>query len=84
MNAVTAALAIELAKDGIRVNTVAPGVIKTPMHPAETHDALKNAHPIARLGEVKEIVDAVLFLTDSTFITGEIVHVDGGVHAGRW
>jgi NAD(P)-dependent dehydrogenase (short-subunit alcohol dehydrogenase family) len=84
LNAVTSALAIEYAKAGIRVNTVAPGVINTPMHPAETHGSLKNAHPIERLGEVKEVVDAILFLTDATFITGEIVHVDGGAHAGKW
>lgn len=84
LNAVTRAVAIEYAKDGIRVNTVAPGVIDTPMHPPETHNSLKGSHPIERLGEVKEIVDAVLFLTDAAFITGEVVHVDGGAHAGKW
>jgi len=63
LNAVTRALAIEYAKDGIRVNTVAPGVINTPMHKPESHDFLKGLHPVGRIGEVKEIVDAVLFLT---------------------
>lgn len=84
LNAVSGALAMEYAKDGIRVNTVAAGVINTPMHKPETHESLKGMHPIARLGEVKEIVDAVLFLTDATFTTGEILHVDGGAHAGKW
>jgi NAD(P)-dependent dehydrogenase (short-subunit alcohol dehydrogenase family) len=84
LNAVTRALAIEYAKDGIRVNTIAAGVINTPMHKPETHEFLKGLHPIARLGEIKEIVDAALFLTDATFTTGEILHVDGGAHAGKW
>src|SRR5258705_9662886 len=84
LNAVTRALAIEYAKDGIRVNTIAPGVINTPMHKPETHDFLKGLHPVGRIGEVKEIVDAALFLTDATFTSGEILHVDGGAHAGKW
>lgn len=84
LNAVTRALAIEYAKDGIRVNTVSPGVIDTPMHGPETHGALKGSHPIDRIGQIKEVVDAVLFLTDATFTTGEILHVDGGAHAGKW
>jgi len=84
LNAVTRALAIEYAKEGIRVNTIAPGVINTPMHKPETHDFLKGLHPVNRIGEVKEVVDAVLFLTDATFTSGEILHVDGGAHAGKW
>jgi NAD(P)-dependent dehydrogenase (short-subunit alcohol dehydrogenase family) len=84
LNAVTRALAIEYAKDGIRVNTIAPGVINTPMHKPETHEFLKGLHPVHRLGEIKEVVDAVLFLTDATFTSGEVLHVDGGAHAGRW
>ncbi len=84
LHAVTRALAIEYAKDGIRVNTVALGVIKTPMHKPETYESLKGLHPMGRMGEIKEVVDAVLFLTDATFTTGEILHVDGGVHAGKW
>src|SRR5258705_5520625 len=84
LNAVTRALAMEYAKEGIRVNTIAPGVINTPMHKLETHDFLKGLHPVGRIGEVKEIVDAALFLTDATFTTGEILHVDGGAHAGKW
>jgi NAD(P)-dependent dehydrogenase (short-subunit alcohol dehydrogenase family) len=84
LHAVTRALAIEYAKDGIRVNTVAAGVINTPMHKPETLEFLKGLHPVGRMGEIKEVVDAVLFLTDATFITGEILHVDGGAHAGKW
>ena len=84
LDAVTRALAIEYASDGIRVNTVALGVIKTPMHKPETYEFLKGLHPVGRMGEIQEGVDAVLFLTDATFTTGEILHVDGGAHAGRW
>ena len=84
LNAVTRALAIEYAKDGIRVNTIAPGVIDTPMHKPETHEFLKGLHPVHRMGEIKEIVDAALFLTAATFTSGEILHVDGGAHAGKW
>lgn len=84
LNAVTRALAIEYAKQGIRVNAIAPGAIDTPMHKPETHDFLKGLHPVGRIGEVKEVVDAALFLTDATFTSGEILHVDGGAHAGKW
>jgi NAD(P)-dependent dehydrogenase (short-subunit alcohol dehydrogenase family) len=84
LNAVTRALAMEYAKDGIRVNTVAAGTINTPMHKPETHEFLKGLHPVGRIGEIREIVDAVLFLTDATFTTGETLHVDGGAHAGKW
>ena len=84
LHAVTRALAIEYAKDGIRVNTAALGVIKTPMHKPETYEFLKGLHPMSRMGEIKEVVDAILFLTDATFTTGEILHVDGGAHAGKW
>jgi NAD(P)-dependent dehydrogenase (short-subunit alcohol dehydrogenase family) len=84
LNAVTRALALEHVNDGIRVNTVALGVIKTPMHKPEAYESLKRLHPMGRLGEVHEVVNAVLFLTDATFTTGEILHVDGGAHAGKW
>jgi NAD(P)-dependent dehydrogenase (short-subunit alcohol dehydrogenase family) len=84
LNAVTRSLAIELAKSGIRVNAVSPGLIKTPMHASSDHTFLASLHPLPRLGEVEEIVDAVLFLEASPFVTGEVLHVDGGAHAGRW
>lgn len=83
LNAATKSLAIEYAKKGIRVNAVAPGVIKTPMHAPETHEFLANLHPVGRMGDVKDIVDAVLFLEGAAFVTGEILHVDGGQSAGH-
>jgi NAD(P)-dependent dehydrogenase (short-subunit alcohol dehydrogenase family) len=83
LNAATKSLAIEYAKKGIRVNAVAPGVIKTPMHTPETHEFLANLHPVGRMGETKDIVDAVLFLESAAFVTGEILHVDGGQSAGH-
>lgn len=84
LDAVTRSLAIEYADRGIRVNAVAPGVIKTPMHAAETHKFLAGLHPLGRMGEVSEIVEAVLYLESAQFVTGETLHVDGGAHAGHW
>jgi len=84
LNAATRALAIEYASRGIRVNAVSPGIIKTPMHPPENHAALSGLHPVGRMGEMSDIVDAVLFLEKSSFVTGEILHVDGGQSAGHW
>jgi NAD(P)-dependent dehydrogenase (short-subunit alcohol dehydrogenase family) len=84
LNAVTRALAIEYADKGVRVNAVAPGIIKTPMHPAQAHDFLGSLHPMRRMGTVEEIVEAVLYLETAAFVTGEILHVDGGQHAGHW
>jgi NAD(P)-dependent dehydrogenase (short-subunit alcohol dehydrogenase family) len=83
LNAATKSLAIEYAKKGIRVNAVAPGVIKTPMHAPETHEFLANLHPVGRMGEARDIVDAILFLESASFVTGEILHVDGGQSAGH-
>ncbi|GLQ88808.1 SDR family NAD(P)-dependent oxidoreductase [Dyella flagellata] len=83
LNAATKSLAIEYAKRGVRVNAVAPGVIKTPMHAPETHAALASLHPVGRLGEVSDVTDAVLFLESAGFVTGEILHVDGGQSAGH-
>jgi NAD(P)-dependent dehydrogenase (short-subunit alcohol dehydrogenase family) len=84
LDAVTRSLAIEYADKGIRVNAVAPGVIKTPMHNPETHAFLAGLHPMGRMGEVSDIVEAVLYLESAAFVTGETVHIDGGAHAGRW
>jgi NAD(P)-dependent dehydrogenase (short-subunit alcohol dehydrogenase family) len=83
LNAVTKALAIEYASRGVRVNAVALGIIKTPMHSPESYEALAKFHPMGRMGEVKDVVDAVLFLEQAGFVTGEILHVDGGQSAGH-
>ncbi|OBK40024.1 3-oxoacyl-ACP reductase [Mycobacterium sp. 1245111.1] len=83
LNAVTKELAIEYAKRGIRCNAVALGDIRTPMHDPASYDALAKRHPVGRVGEIDDVVDAVMFLENSPFVTGEILHVDGGQSAGR-
>lgn len=84
LDAVTRGLAIEYAKKGVRVNAVAPGIIKTPMHPESTHEFLAGMHPMGRMGEISEVAEAVLYLEKAEFVTGETLNVDGGQHAGRW
>jgi NAD(P)-dependent dehydrogenase (short-subunit alcohol dehydrogenase family) len=84
LNAVTRSLAIEYASRGIRVNAVSPGAVRTPMHSPQTHEFLAGLQPMGRMGEVQEILDAVLYLEKAAFVTGEILHVDGGASAGRW
>jgi NAD(P)-dependent dehydrogenase (short-subunit alcohol dehydrogenase family) len=81
--AATKSLAIEYAKRGIRVNAVSPGIIKSPMNPVETHAALGALHPLGHMGEISDIVDAILYLESASFVTGEILHVDGGQSAGH-
>ncbi|MFJ7217948.1 SDR family NAD(P)-dependent oxidoreductase [Amycolatopsis sp. NPDC098790] len=83
LNAVTKSLAIEYATRGVRVNAVSPGIIRTPMHPESTHEALAGLHPVGRMGETSDIVDAVVYLEGAPFVTGEILHVDGGQSAGH-
>jgi NAD(P)-dependent dehydrogenase (short-subunit alcohol dehydrogenase family) len=83
LGAVTKSLAIEYASRGIRVNAVSPGVIRTSMHPADTHEALAGLHPVGRMGDVSDIVDAITYLETAGFVTGEILHVDGGQSAGH-
>jgi NAD(P)-dependent dehydrogenase (short-subunit alcohol dehydrogenase family) len=82
--AATRSLAIEYAGRGIRVNAVSPGVINTPMHKPETHGFLSGLAPMGRIGESQDISDAVLYLEGAPFVTGEILHVDGGASAGQW
>jgi len=83
LSAATKALAIEYAKRGIRVNAVAPGVIKSPMHQIEAYKALDALHPVGHMGEISDIVEAILYLESASFVTGAILHVDGGQSAGR-
>ena len=83
LNAATKSLAIEYAKKGVRFNAVSPGIIKTPMHPESTHEWLAALHPVGLIGDVRDIVDAVLYLDSANFVTGEILHVDGGQSAGH-
>lgn len=83
LNAATKSLAIEYAKRGIRVNAVSPGIIKTPLHAPETHEWLAALHPVARMGEIGDVVQAIVYLESAGFTTGEILHVDGGQSAGH-
>jgi NAD(P)-dependent dehydrogenase (short-subunit alcohol dehydrogenase family) len=83
LNAATRSLAIEYAARGIRVNAVSPGVINSSMHPGDDHQSLGALHPMGHMGEISDIVDAVLYLESALFVTGEILHVDGGQSAGH-
>jgi NAD(P)-dependent dehydrogenase (short-subunit alcohol dehydrogenase family) len=83
IDSATKSLAIEYAKRGIRVNAVSPGIIDTPMHPSEAREMLAGLHPVGRLGTVEDIARAVMFLEAASFVTGEILHVDGGQSAGH-
>jgi len=84
LNTVTRSLAIEYAKEGIRFNAVAPGVVDTPLHKDGPTDSLKSRQPMGKIAEVKDIVEAVLYLAQARQVTGEVLHVDGGAHAGCW
>ena len=82
--AATRSLAVEYASRGIRVNAVSPGIIQTPMHPADSYEGLGDRlPPLGRVGQVSDVVDAILFLESSPYITGEILHIDGGQTAGH-
>lgn len=84
IEAISKNIAMEYARDGIRVNTVAPGVVDTPLHKNDPQDFLKTLSPMHSISSVQEIVDAVVFLTEAPRITGEVLHVDGGAHLGKW
>jgi NAD(P)-dependent dehydrogenase (short-subunit alcohol dehydrogenase family) len=84
LETVTQHLAMEYAKDGIRVNAVAPGVVHTAIHEETPEDEMKSLSPMGRVSTVKEITDAVMYLTDAPTVTGHILYVDGGAHFGRW
>jgi NAD(P)-dependent dehydrogenase (short-subunit alcohol dehydrogenase family) len=83
VTAATKSLAVEYASRGIRVNAVSPGIIQTPMHAEETHDFLAGLHPMGHMGTIEDIVKGVVYLESSPFVTGEILHVDGGQSAGH-
>ncbi len=80
--AVTRSLAIEYASRGVRVNAVALGVIRTPLHKAASYAGMTALHPLGRLGEVSDVVDGIMYLERATFVTGEVLHIDGGQAAG--
>jgi NAD(P)-dependent dehydrogenase (short-subunit alcohol dehydrogenase family) len=84
LQAVTRSLAMEYVKQGIRVNAVAPGIVDTPMHKDDPKDFLKTLQPMGEISDVKDIVDAIVYLTEAGQVTGEVLHVDGGAHVGRW
>jgi NAD(P)-dependent dehydrogenase (short-subunit alcohol dehydrogenase family) len=84
LNTMTRSLAIEYAKKAIRFNAVAPGVVQTPLHENTPKIAMEMLQPMGRIVEVKDIVEAVLYLARADQVTGEVLHVDGGMHAGRW
>ena len=83
INSATKSLAIEYAARGLRFNAVSPGIIKTPMHDVSSHATLAGLHPVGHMGEISDIVNAVLYLESASFVTGEILHVDGGQSAGH-
>jgi NAD(P)-dependent dehydrogenase (short-subunit alcohol dehydrogenase family) len=84
LNAITLSLASEYAKDNIRFNAVAPGVVDTPLHENNPKDFLRGLSPMGMITEPKDIAEAVVYLTEARFVTGEVLHVDGGAHVGRW
>jgi NAD(P)-dependent dehydrogenase (short-subunit alcohol dehydrogenase family) len=84
LETITQHLAMEYAKDGIRVNAVAPGVVYTPLHRETPQEVMESLSPMGRPSTVKDITDAVMYLTDATTVTGDILYVDGGAHFGKW
>lgn len=84
INAVSRSLAMEYAKEGIRVNVVAPGVVDTPLHNDVPKDFLRTLSPLGQISAAKDIAEAVFYLTEASKVTGEVLHVDGGAHMGRW
>jgi NAD(P)-dependent dehydrogenase (short-subunit alcohol dehydrogenase family) len=80
----TRSLAIEYARAGLRFNAVAPGVVNTPLHQDEPKDAIRAQQPMGSFAEVRDVVDAVLYLSRARQVTGQVLYVDGGAHVGRW
>ena len=84
LNAITISLANEYAKDHIRFNAVAPGVVETPMHASDPKDLLRTLSPMGTISETRDIAEAVIYITEARNVTGEVLHVDGGAHRGKW
>jgi NAD(P)-dependent dehydrogenase (short-subunit alcohol dehydrogenase family) len=84
LEAITRSLSMEYAKEGIRFNAVAPGVVNTPMHANDSSDYLKSLSPMGEISDVTDIVDAIIYLTEARQVTGEVLHVDAGAHNGKW
>ena len=84
LNAITISLAIEYAKQHIRFNAVAPGVVNSPLHDANPKDFLKTLSPMGTISDAQDVADAVVYLAEARYVTGEVLHVDGGAHVGRW
>jgi NAD(P)-dependent dehydrogenase (short-subunit alcohol dehydrogenase family) len=84
LNAITRSLAMEYAKEHIRFNAVAPGVVDSPLHADDSPDSLKTLNPMGTISTVEDIAGAVVYLTEARHITGEVLHVDGGAHVGKW
>ncbi|HUA99061.1 MAG TPA: SDR family oxidoreductase [Terracidiphilus sp.] len=84
LNAITRSLAIEYAQKHIRFNAVAPGVVDTPLHKGGDKAGLKTLTPMGTIAEAQDVADAVLYLTEARCVTGEVLHVDGGAHSGKW
>ena len=84
LNAITVSLANEYAKQHIRFNAVAPGIVNTPMHDENPKDFLKTLSPMGTIAETQDVADAVVYLAEARYVTGEVLHVDGGAHVGRW
>ncbi len=84
LEAITLSLAMEYAKEGIRFNAVAPGEVNTPMHAKDSKDYLRSLSPMGAIAEIRDIVEAILYLTEARYVTGEVLHVDAGAHNGKW
>ena len=84
LEAITRSLAMEYVKEGIRFNAVAPGVVNTAMHRSDSKEALRTLSPMGAISEVEDIVDAIVYVTEARHVTGDVLHVDAGVHNGKW
>jgi NAD(P)-dependent dehydrogenase (short-subunit alcohol dehydrogenase family) len=84
LEAITRSLAMEYAREGIRFNAVAPGVVDTPLHANDSRESLQSASPMGVLPDIDSIVEAVVYLTEARYVTGEVLHVDAGMHNGKW